>query len=64
MKNILKDYKGINNVGPVSKEMNLDSMENQLIKKIIYGEKAVEEKKLNNSVITLKEAVNRIKNGV
>ena len=45
----------------IETELSLNQNENQLLKSIIHGEKGVVESKVGNSVITLEEAANRIK---
>ena len=63
MRNNLTNYKIRNNVS-IETELSLNNDENQLLKSIIHGEKGVVESKASNSVITLDEAANRIKEGL
>ena len=63
MKNSLTNYKIKNNMS-IEKELSLNEEENNLLKSIISGEKGVVESKAGNSVISLDEAVNRIKEGL
>lgn len=63
MKNNLIDYKIKNNMS-IETELSLNKDEHQLLKSIIHGEKGVVESKVGNSVITLEEAANRIKEGL
>lgn len=63
MRNNLTNYKIKNNMS-IETELSLNNEESQLLKSIIYGEKGVVESKASNSVITLDEAANRIKEGL
>ena len=63
MRNNLTNYKVRNNMS-IETELSLNNDENQLLKSIIHGEKGVVESKAVNSVITLEEAANRIKEGL
>jgi hypothetical protein len=63
MRNNLTNYKIKNNMS-IETELSLNNDENQLLKSIIHGEKGVVESKASNSVITLDEAANRIKEGL
>lgn len=63
MRNNLTNYKIKNNMS-IETELSLNNEENQLLKSIIHGEKGVVESKASNSVITLDEAANRIKEGL
>lgn len=63
MRNNLTNYKIKNNMS-IETELSLNNDENQLLKSIIHGEKGVVESKASNSVITLEEAANRIKEGL
>lgn len=63
MRNKLIDYKVNNNLS-IEKELSLNPQENKMLRSIIHGEKGVVEVKASNSVITLEEAVNRIKQGL
>ena len=60
MRNNLTNYKIRNNMS-IETELSLNQNENQLLKSIIHGEKGVVEAKATNSVISLDEAANRIK---
>lgn len=63
MRNNLTNYKIKNNMS-IETELSLNNDENQLLRSIIHGEKGVVESKASNSVITLEEAANRIKEGL
>lgn len=63
MRNNLTNYKIKNNMS-IETELSLNNDENQLLRSIIHGEKGVVESKASNSVITLDEAANRIKEGL
>lgn len=63
MKNSLTDYKIKNNLS-IETEICLNKDENKLLRSIIHGEKGVVEVKAGNSVITLDEAINRVKEGL
>jgi hypothetical protein len=63
MRNNLTNYKIKNNMS-IETELSLNNEESQLLKSIIHGEKGVVESKASNSVITLDEAANRIKEGL
>lgn len=63
MRNTLIDYKVKNNLS-IETELSLNHDESKLLRSIIHGEKGVVEVKAGNSVITLDEAVNRIKEGL
>lgn len=62
MKNIIKDKSPIISARVDGKGSNLDNKENEIILDIIKGEREVIERKTINSMITLDEAANRIKN--
>lgn len=62
MKNIIKDKSPIISARVDGKVCNLDNKENETILDIIKGEREVVERKTINSMITLDEAANRIKN--
>ncbi len=61
MQNILKDKKPIINSRVDNKKINLDNKESEIILDIIKGQREVIEGK-KNTVITLDEAANKIKN--
>lgn len=61
MQNILKDKKPIINSRVDNKKVNLDNKESEIILDIIKGQREVIEGK-KNTVITLDEAANKIKN--
>lgn len=61
MQNILKDKKPIINSRVDNKKVNLDNKESEIILDIIKGQREVVEGK-KNTVITLDEAANKIKN--
>ncbi len=63
MKNSLTDYKIKNNLS-IETELSLNQDENKLLRSIINGEQGVVEVKAGNSVITLDEAINRVKEGL
>lgn len=62
MKNIIKDKSPIISARVDGKACNLDNRENEIILGIIKGEREVVERKTINTMITLDEAANRIKN--
>lgn len=65
MKDRLKDVKisvSYNNNTRTFDAKNLDSVQDKLIKDIIQGDKKVVEAKSKNTIITLEEAANNIKN--
>lgn len=69
MKDRLKDVKisvsynnNNNNNNRTFDAKNLDSIQDKLIKDIIQGDKKVVEAKSRNTIITLEEAANNIKN--
>ena len=64
MKDRLKDVKisVSNNTARTFDAKNLDSVQDKLIKDIIQGDKKVVEGKSRNTIITLEEAANNIKN--
>lgn len=62
MKNIIKDKSPIISARVDGKVSNLDNKENEIILDIIKGEREVVERKTINTMITLDEAANRIKN--
>lgn len=61
MQNILKDKKPIINSRVDNKKVNLDNKESEIILDIIKGQREVIEGR-KNTVITLDEAANKIKN--
>ena len=65
MKDRLRDVKieGANNNSVRTYDaINLDSIQDKLIKDIIQGDKRIVEGKSKNTIITLEEAANKIKN--
>ena len=63
MKNNLINYKVKNNFS-IETELSLNFNEDKMLRSIIHGEKGVVEAKATNSVISLDEAANRIKEGL
>ena len=63
MRNNLTNYKIKNNMS-IETELSLSRDENKMLKSIIHGEKGVVEVNGTNSIISLEEAVNRIKEGL
>ncbi|NLC03768.1 MAG: hypothetical protein GX787_05730 [Tissierellia bacterium] len=63
MRNNLTNYKVKNNMS-IETELSLSRDENKMLKSIIHGEKGVVEVNGTNSIISLEEAVNRIKEGL
>ena len=63
MRNNLTNYKVKNNIS-IETELSLNKDEDEMLRSIIHGEKGVVEAKAGNSVITLEEAANRIKQGL
>lgn len=62
MQNVIRNKNPKMNLTEESKGINLNNKENDLIRDIIKGEREVIENKGINTMITLDEAVNRIKN--
>ena len=62
MQNILREKSPKLDLSKEGKGINLNDMENNIIKGIIRGEMEVTESKEVNTAISLEEAVNRIKN--
>lgn len=62
MQNILREKSPRMNLSKESKGINLNNKENDILRDIIKGEREVVESKNKNTIITLDEAVNRIKN--
>ena len=62
MQNIIRNKNPRIDLSKESKGINLSGNENSLILDIIKGEKEVIENKEQNTMISLDEAVNRIKN--
>lgn len=62
MKNVIRNKNTKMNLTEESKGINLNNKENDLIRDIIKGEREVIENKGINTMITLDEAVSRIKN--
>lgn len=62
MQNIIRNKNPRIDLSKESKGINLSGNENSLILDIIKGEKEVIENKEKNTMISLDEAVNRIKN--
>lgn len=63
MRNTLTNYKVKNNIS-IETELSLNKNEDEMLRSIIHGGKGVVEAKVGNSVITLEEAANRIKEGL
>lgn len=62
MQNILREKSPKVDLSKESKGVNLNDVENNIIKGIIRGEMEITESREVNAVITLEEAANRIKN--